>query len=377
LSPQTLDFDKIHPQLFLVLTSIGAMYYGPNAVNHGVMMHTKIRSSLTGALELEDEEADLTWLAQAQLLTQVAVLYFRQPRAFTYAQHIGALLVTQARKMDIFSAKHMARSRVNFDRMKGTASEQGRLAVWLQMEARRRLAFGIFRGDTYTSVLLHTKPLISLDEIDLKFPKCDAVWRGEKMDPIICLQMIESDQTIGRDLRASDIYRIALDREELLPPLDPSGHELLMFGLQSPIWRFSHDQDMFRRLTGHDRADEEFAGPVVCDGHTQVSRILPNHDTHRLENAVRTMDDLKLELRRLMAALEKWERALPLVKSFARSNLDRSSLMSGLILYHLGFLRLDAPLEDLHQIQYRLADHRGIDNDMVISVRACTNSVRS
>lgn len=391
LSPQTLDFDALHPLLFLVLTSIGSMYCGSNASNYGAMMHASIRSSLTMALELEDDESDLVWLAQARLLTQVAALYFGQPKAFTYAQHLGALLVAQARRMDLFSAAHSAQTIQRFHQMKGIASDQERLAVWLQFETRRRLAFGIFRGDSYTSVLLHTKPLVSMEEIDLQLPMCDAVWRSEKMPASLCLQMLEHDQTPGRELWASDIFRIAMDQNEPLPPLDPAGQELLMFGLQYPLWRFSKDQEMFARLTGDHEDPIDYGASTAFPKHTAAfittrcsdlgrmdlrhpSKSATESEAHHLDSTVRRMENLRQERRRLLSALEKWERCLPLVKTFVRTNLDRSSLMSGLILFHLGYLRLHVPLEDLHQIQYRLADNRVVEDDLVTAVRKWANS---
>jgi hypothetical protein len=357
------------------------------------MMHVQIRSSLAAAYEIDDGENDLLWLAQARLLTQVAALYFGQPKAFTYAQHLGVLLVAQARRMDLFSDVQAASFVRKISQMQGVASDQARFSIWMQLEARRRLAFGIFRADTYTSVLLHTKPLVSLEEIDLELPMCDTVWRGTRMAPELCMQIIEHDQTPGRELRASDIYRIALDQHEPLPPLDPFGHELLIFGLQYPIWRFSRDQKMFERLTGsEDRSagtDKPATSPLsatILTGPESVE-VLNNafenrqqgntgSEAHRLESSVRVMADLELERRRLMSALDKWEQALPLVKTFVKTKVDRSSLLSGLILYHAGYLSLYAPLRDLHQIQYRLADKRPIDPDLVHSVRQWANSRR-
>jgi hypothetical protein len=217
-----------------------------------------------------------------------------------------------------------------------------------------------------------------LEEIDIQFPMCDIVWRSQKMAPNTCLQLIDGDRTLGRELRASDIYRIALDKNEALPPLDPAAHELVMFGLQYPVWRFSHDHGTLERLTGSDEQAE-----IIQQFHSteklqvrSLSQSFTSHETHGLDSASRKMDDLQLELCKLMSALQKWEHSLPLVKTFARSDLDRSSLMSGLILYHLGFLRLDSPLDDLHQIQYRLADNRTIDNDLIVSVRLWSKSSR-
>ena len=390
----TLDPDTLNPLLFLVLTSIGAMYAGDSASAYATMMHNKIRASLIVAFDLGDGEPDFVWLAQARLLTQVAALYFGQAKAFTYAQHLGALLVVQARRMDLFSAVPASNLMTKFHELKGKASDQERLSVWLELEARRRLAFGIFRADTYTSVLLHTKPLVLLEEIDLELPLCDAVWRGERLDPALCLQMIEHDKTPGRQMRASDIYRIAMDQNELLLPLDPIGHELLMFGLQYPIWRFSRDQKMFERLTRDETRNFGCKDTAKTAGLVSGSRCLESSnpqmrqsaarwpggawslEAHHLDSAAREMTDLELERVKLVSALQKWEQALPTVKLFSRTGIDRSSLLSSLMLYHLGYLMLYAPLEDLHQIQYRLADDRPIDNDLVVSIHHWVNSRR-
>ncbi|KAJ6282729.1 hypothetical protein J3E71DRAFT_380240, partial [Bipolaris maydis] len=387
LSPRNLDIDALHPLLFLVLTSIGAMYCGENACNYGAMAHASIRRTLTMPLELEDDDQDFIWLAQARLLTQVTALYFGQSKAFTYAHHLGALLVAQARRMDLFSSKPSGFLLRKFHQMEGVASDDDRLSVWLQLEARRRLAFGIFRVDTYTSVLLHTKPLVSLEEIDLQLPMCDSVWRSDQMPASLCLQMIKFDQTPGRHLWASDIYRIAMDQHESLPPLDPVGQELLLFGLQYPIWRFSKDQELFTRLVGSDEFLANIASPAQSlespnmnaspssmHRPRQPSRGAIDAEAHQLDSATRSMEDLMHERKQLNSALEKWERNLALVKTFVRTNLDRSILMSCLLLFHLGFLRLNAPLEELHQIQYRLADNRVVDDSTITAVRTWARS---
>ncbi|KAK5215633.1 hypothetical protein LTR47_011343 [Exophiala xenobiotica] len=389
LSPQTLEADLLHPILFLVLTSIGSMYGGPAASNYGAMMHARVRTSLCGMLGSDSSESECLSLAQARLLTQVAALYFGQSQAFTYAQRLGAILVAQARRLDLFSAVPAAKIIAKFHRLKGSASDHERLSIWLRQEARRRLAFGIFRADTYTSVLLHTRPLISLEEIDLEFPMCDTVWHGERMVPSLCLQLIEHEQNPGRQMRASDVYRVAMDKEEALPPLDPCAQELLMFGLQYPVWRFSHDQDMFARLTGDESPELEIEdlpmnhdssasipSPERCRTGSRAHASTLGLEIHTIDVASRTMAYLKLERSRLISALQKWERALPLVKAFAKTDRDRSSLLSSLILYHLAYLRLQAPLEDLHQVQYLQADNRPVDQDLVTQIYDWANSPR-
>jgi hypothetical protein len=308
ISLQNLDLDNMHPLLFLVLTSIGAMYGGRSASSYGVLMHENVRRPLTLAIELDDGEETLLWLAQARLLTQVTALYFGQSKAFSYSQHLGALLVAQARRMDLFSA-HLAENALKkFWLSKDAMSDADRLDIWLQLETRRRLAFGIFRGATYLSVLLHTKPLVLMEEIDLSFPTCDAVWRSGPMAPGLCLQMIEHDRSPSAEMRASDVYRIAMDRHEPLPPLDPASHELLMFGLQWSLWQFSRDQQVFSRLTGQaikafdlQDATRDTSSGSTASGTTTAPAKYSEADS--LDRPMRQMSDLRTECSRFTMAL--------------------------------------------------------------------------
>lgn len=392
LSRQNLDTSSLHPILYLVLTSIGAMYGGVAQSSYGAMMHNQLRKSLTMALELEDIDDGSLWLCQARLLTQVAALYFGQAKAFSYAQHLGGLLVAQARRMDLFSAAHVQKYRVYDSESVNSRSDAERFAVWLSLEARRRLAFGIFRADTYTSVLLNLKPLVSLDEIDLELPSCESIWRGERLPAHVCLKVIEQDRTLGRNLRFSDIYRIALDRQEQLPALEASGHELLLFGLQCPVWRLSRDSEMFQRLTGNDieypeldpkssfhSANFPYEG-VELRPVTRLSNsgrwAATTAEVDHLDGPSRQMADLKIESDRLTSALQRWKQSLPFVKTLIHSGASRSSLFSSLILYHLSYLRLNTPLGDLHKIQYRLADDRPIEDSFLEAVFQWANTTR-
>ncbi|RGP71297.1 zinc finger protein [Fusarium sporotrichioides] len=380
LPRRTLINRNLHPVLYLVLTSIGAMYLGPVGSQYGAMMHNVVRRHLVMFLEVDIIQDSLLWLAQARLLTQVAALYFGQPRAFSYAQHLGTLLTSQARRMCIFSGSIHKQRMSQFEKAKGLMKDAERFDLWLAIEERRRLAFGIFRGGIFTSVLLNTKPLITLDEIDLEFPCCDAVWNGQQdLDPRVSLEMIEHDYTPSRNMRASDIYSILLERSEVLPPLEPGAHELLLFGLQPLIWRFSYDRQIAQDLVAE--IDLE---PVEIDDNDELSppkkrrrRDTFTSEADSLSARSYEMSDLVEERQRLMAALSKWERGLTLAKSFARTERDRSYLLSGLILYHLSFLRLYAPIEDLHQIQYRISDRRPIPKDLIAMAKTWTSTPKA
>lgn len=369
LAKQNLVVSRLHPLLYLVLASIGAMYADSGGVDFGRLIHNKVRAYLTVAFELDDSDEDFTWLAQARLYTQVAALYFGQPKAFTYAQHLGALLVAQARRIELFSADQCERAYQSFLSLRGKGQDTKRLDIWLQLEARRRLAFGIFRVDTYTSTLMDTRPLLSLDEVDISFPYCDAVWRAQKMSVEACLYMIDHDRTPGRQLRASDIYSIALDPDEALPALDPVAHELLLFGLQRSLGRFAYDHAALQRLTSSRKVrDGGYPFQRLPEAATASLSPCGSGESGRLSGSSRQMSRLTQEFESMQLAQQKWERALPTVKTFVLEPWDRSSLMSGLVLFHLGYLRLHAPISKLHQMQYRVIKKWTIDTALRDSI---------
>ncbi|KAL2204763.1 hypothetical protein CC79DRAFT_1398995 [Sarocladium strictum] len=373
VSLQEFDYGSIHPLLFLTLSSIGAMYKGKLSGEYGSLMHTALCHRLTMPLEFEmgNDNHDFVWLAQARLLTQVAALYFGQHKAFSFAQHLGMLLVAQVRKLDLFSQCWYRKRMDLFHRYKNNSSDEVRLSLWLEVETRRRLAFGIFRVDTFTSIVLGTKPLISLDEIHLEFPACNSVWTGPATSPTLALEIIDHEQrTSTNGLLASDIFHIMMERDEVLPPLEPLAHELLLFGLQYPLWRFSRDNGILDRLVGksqHDSFDGILDTPSllhpgrkgIAKGRRRNSTVA---ETESLDSLSREMADLYTDRERLLSALHKWERALPIVKNFVRNDWDRNFILSSLVLFHLGHMRLLAPVADAHLIQYHLAESRPVDD---------------
>ncbi|KAH7355203.1 hypothetical protein BKA65DRAFT_395334 [Rhexocercosporidium sp. MPI-PUGE-AT-0058] len=371
-----MENTSLHPLLYLTLSSIGAMYGGHAQSLYGSMMHNQIRKSLTAPLELEDSKDDFLWLAQSRLLTQVAALYFGQAKAFSYAQHLGGLLVAQARRMNLFSV-----TIVDDDGSEPRPAVET-LARWLQRESRRRLAFGILRGDVYTSILLNIRPLVSPEEFDMELPGSDLVWGTEQMPANVCLQIIEQDKSLGRRVLFSDMHRIALDEEEPFPALEPIGSELLLFALQPSLWRYSRDPHMFQRLTGEEMgySSREAQGMLNQASYfeAETTQYSPSASSTRgadvFEVSSRQMLDLQRGYRRVTLALSKWKQSLSLTKMFVQSDRDRTSLLGSLILYHLSYLRLHAPIGDLHQISHQLADRRSIEKKLIKSVHQWANT---
>ena len=389
LSNQGLNCDLIQPLLYLTLASIGAMYGGAQAAHFGTILHNRLRQTLTMSLELGGVDDDLLWLGQARLLTQVAALYFGQSKAFSYAQHLGGVLVAQARRMDLFSAP---RTRCSEKLAALSKQHADRLSRWLHSEGRRRLAFGILRAETYTSVLLNTRPLISPEEIDLELPCSDQTWRGPVLPLDIYLALVERDQTTAKAQSFSDTIRIALERDERFSVLDPMGNELLIFGLQQAVWRFSHDYYMLERLAGsdemlsdlcYDGLDTDSSG-VGRSGASQstvqraesttsvLSGLLDDHLVSRPQG----MRDLKSDLDRLTNALRKWKESFRSISNELNLQRDRNSFLSSLLLFHLSFMRLQAPIDDLHHISYRVADERSIERSIVDDVCRWANGQR-
>ncbi|OOQ89751.1 hypothetical protein PEBR_07202 [Penicillium brasilianum] len=355
LSGKDFDFDRLHPLLFLALVSIGCMYGSPQQCKFGNILHEHIRDHVADSLiGLEEGGDDLLWLGQTRLLTQVAALYFGQRRAFSYAQHLGAIIVAQARRMDLFSKLGSVPT--------GAVSIEQQLASWHNDESRKRLAFGILRADIFASVLLNTRPLLSAEEIYLDLPADDEIWQQ--------LDKIPQDQLITR-LRAElpgtlslpfcDLVRVAEDRDETLLHMNARGYELLIFGLQGHVWRFSHDRTMFPRLTGlSDGAVLENSIPF--SSFDRRHSILSSSQPDQLGITFRQMNDLRRDRRHISEALQKWEQNFTAVRTTPKFTKDRSSVLSSLILLHISYLRLSAPLADLHSAAYTLMDKKIFDN---------------
>lgn len=353
LSGKDLDTDHLHPLLFLTVVSIGCMYGGDRECKFGNMLHEHIRRHLAMSLiGLEDAEGDILWLGQARLLIQVAALYFGQRRAFSYAQHLGAITVAQARRMNLFSTLGSGST--------GDCSMEQQVAAWHNSENRKRLAFGILRADIFTSVLLNTRPLLSAEEIYLDLPTEDEIWTN--LDNIPPDQLIdklktEAQNTLG--LPFCDLVRVAGDRGETLLNMSARGYELLIFGLQDHVWRFSHDRSIFPRLTG------QSDGTITQNHETSSAAgrlsISTPSNTDQLGLTYRQMNDLRGDRVRVTQTLQRWEQSFTATRTTQTFVKYRSSVMSSMLLLYISYLRLCAPLADLHSAAYTLMDKKSLD----------------
>lgn len=75
----------------------------------------------------------------------------------------------------------------------------------------------------------------------------------------------------------------------------------------------------------------------------------------------REMKDLNLDRRRLSKALEKWSQSFNACRFRPEFNIDRGSILSSFLLFHIYHLRLNASLDVLHQIADRRCNKTTID----------------
>ena len=329
----------LHPLLYLTMSSIGALYSGAAAAaKYGALMHHRLRNTLLDCKTRSDQtQNEALDFGRAMLLTQVAALYFEQNGAFSAAEQLGARLYAYAHRMRLFICQHPSTQ----SRFRQELEEDAALA-----EGRRMLAFGILRAETYMSVLFNRKPILSYEEINLPLPVARVFTPG----------VVQGERSLPSSaLLFSDLVRLVLDGEEALPPLRPVDLELLMFGLQGEVWRFSHDLDIFPRLMRQSR-------PQLVDGLSLNNFDLSDPPTADfLDRTRRTMTKLVGEYQSMLKALQKWQRATSQAQLLYSVEDHRSEYLSGFILLEVGLLRLCAPTDAMLQVAYHARDPGNIE----------------
>ncbi|KIM94685.1 hypothetical protein OIDMADRAFT_135684 [Oidiodendron maius Zn] len=342
IRPKGFDMDCTLPALYLTIASIGAMYSGARCSQLGLMIHETLRMAVLTTPLLHQQSRYSLECLQSLLLTEISTLYFGPRSALPIAQRIGAMIVLQARTMGIFSGR--AFSKYN--------SVAPTLEQWSHHEGTIRVAFGSFRAESFVSALLNSPLLVSAEEINLDLPCPDKLWMGSIEEQRASLKARGHTSLIY-----SDLVRIAMDRSEVMPDLEVSHRELVLYGAQESIWRFSHDPELFSRTMGQLNAEHVSVLDDNPDNWKSVSTSVspvevPTHD--HLDCFPRKMADLRLDYNRMMLFLRDWKSSF--VGNQSRSQLEgsRFNLLNSRLLYHLGFLRLRADLHtlDLLTIEY-------------------------
>jgi len=232
---------------------------------------------------------------------------------------------------------------------------QPTLETWSKREATIRFAFGSFRAEVFVSLLLNVRPLVSPEEINLQLPSPDELWMGSLVDQ---QEFLKSWRISS--LLYSDLIRIAMDRVEILPDVSVAHRDLILFGAQDSVWRFSHDPDLFSRLVG-------FQGPTLSSNrnggiesdlftHTasrisidrtsssRTRKVVPESpevsQTHDHLEAHRQMTDLQQDHERTLHFLREWRHSYIGNQSSSSLAGHRFNLLNSRLLYHLSFLNL-------------------------------------
>lgn len=377
------EYDRLQPFLFLTLASIGAMYEGKQGRSLGSLLHERLRTALLASCcELAEIEPESLWLCHTLILTQMNALYFGQRRAFSYAQHVGSVLVVEARRMNLLTAPRFTfRGNKAFDK---NASVEAKKAFLTLVQERTKLAYGILRADAYVSVLLNTRPSLSPTELDI-----EASLNSYDIEKLSVHEMDEHIRSIisPQHLYFSDLVRIAMERDEGLPSLEPAEHELLMFGLQKSVWQYCHDADSLTRLGESSailrvhtaRSGPDLLLPPVDSQSLRSIGLHPPFEGPRtklllprteddFESPSYGMKDMRADNDRLLIALRKWKQSFFRGHTGHRSEHGRAHLLTGLLMYHLSFLRMHAPVKSLHRLSYGLDDKRGPEKEVCDSV---------
>lgn len=371
---QDLDYGSLHPLLYLTLCSIGAICAGCSSSSFGSLLHEKVRRALL-MLPLEvDDSAEVTLdLGRALLLTQVGAVYFEQQHAFSAAQRLGGILTAYAQRMRLFNRHRCLSDPTSLLRRNADAAAAKQwLKKWIFAENCRRLAFGILRAATFMSVLLNTKPLVCYEEIELEFPVSDTIFLNRDLTVEDHIIAIIQEHSMCKGMMFSDVVNIVLDRNEMLPPTQPLEHELVLFGLQGAVWRFSHDPFIVYRLTGEEEfvpSEDGNGFPSTVDMSMNGESCKSDNEKDHLDHSLRRMSDLRNDQCRVFHALQKWKDTFVSSQLAAKHGNNRSLYLSSFLLYHLSLLRLNAPIELLQQLAYQIEEQPSLEEDHVGKIR--------
>ena len=377
ISKYQWDTQEIPPLLYLAMVSIGAMYGGKQASAFGTMLHNRLREEMVRPhFDYDVTDKDTLPLGQARSLTQAAALYFGQQRAFSYAQHIGGTLVAQARRMNLFCAASRAKQ------IPETGSDW--VIGWMRRESCKRLAFAIMRLEMYTSVLHSNRPLVSGEEMDIEMPCSRFIWHHSFSSAEALAAAIRQESFMQRHRPLfSDVLRIALDPEEKLPYLETLDQELLLNAVQEHVWAACAARDSRGRFKAAKLVYDEYVDTGLGNMETRVEPYASRHAVHpasthedHLARHSRNMTTLGRRISEITVCLRKWQKGCS-TDEVPTQITDRSSLLTSLLIYHLSFLQLHAPIEHIHDICHLPTSSTNANGLALETVRSWSKSQRA
>lgn len=331
---QGADHDTVEPLLYLTMTSIGAMHAEcPNAAAYGLALHQELCAVLPNSCLLcPDEEIKLEIIFEALLLSETMALYRGDSQACRFVQQARAILVSHARRLGLFHELPTQKSSDSAMQVCHNQTEK-ELQQWIRMERRRRMAFGFFRCEVFSSLLFNTRPLIGSEDLRLRIP-CDhetwmyvgPEWR-EKL-------LLVAEEAVSYPLY-SDLMRAATEGENTqLPPLNASAHELVLYGLQIPLLASFHGNDNpYQEMI-------EFGNTYVADPSVLFSGL----QTSRLTSG--------MALPKILRLIDRWRVTHDRLQSANRldGKTPSGGSLSPQLLYHMGYIRSNADLMALQSV---------------------------
>ncbi|KAF2501546.1 hypothetical protein BU16DRAFT_451380 [Lophium mytilinum] len=340
-----LAYNDIHPHLYITLSAIGAVYASKAAANFHLQMLDGLRMAFVMASfkqSLPDES-----LCQSLVQIQSATLYFGHRRAFSTAQQLGSIVVSLARKMNLFGESEDIIPALTERKNSGKPIDD-LVRRWIKCESRKRLAFGILRLEVFISILLGTRPLVSFEEIKMRLPCPNALFDqcgGEQQLAQELLHLVDEQPSYVY----CDLVNIALEQEEELPVLSPHHLELLLFGLNIQVWRFSHDPGLMSRLGATPNSSDRSTSERSYDTSNERSSAKTGR-IDLLDHSRRHMSDLRNDYNRILSALRKWKRAMVANSTRLHIAHHRDTLLASHLLYNLSFIQLRSDLPTIHRL---------------------------
>lgn len=305
------EFSSVSPILCITLGMAGALFDRPCSVRFAQCLHEKLCLSLAGATLLAPEGDDgHASLLVSMLITQMVAIYSADPRRLHYAQQMSGVLVSQARRLNLFSPS-------------GPVPQD--ISRWIRAETRKRVAFAIFLNESYLSILTATRPLVSAEELSLAMPCDNELWAyvGDEWQEKIHALMRADQGTY--DLSFADLYRIVREKEWPLPNLQPASYRMLILALQVDVWKFSQDSELFNK---------------------NGNKVSLNGEIRRYTGS--DMHSLLDELQRVHACLRKWKFLFSTDLQEQICPFDRQMVLSSRLTYHSYYLSMCAPMKELN-----------------------------
>lgn len=322
------EFSSVSPILCISLGMAGAMFDSKLAMDYARTLHEKLCVRLAGVTLLVPEREDgHASLLVSMLVTQMVAIYSADPRRLYYAQQMSGVLVALARRLRLFS-------------MSGSACWN--LEKWVKLETRKRVAFAIFLNESYLSILTTSRPLMSAEELNLPLPCEDSLWTyvGDEWQSKISSLMTHDH--LNFQITFSDLYHVVREDGIELPKLCSHGYRMLLLALQTDVWRFAQDSELFLRLFGVSYPLEfRFEGQAMYMRHKTPDR---------LSNKAFNMHSLCNDLKRVHSTLRKWKLLFSASLPAINISMERQVALSSKITYHSYYLSLTAPIKEIYSI---------------------------